>query len=135
MRTKLMTIGELAAKSRLSPRAIRYYEQRGLVEAPPRSNANYRLYDRTSLERLRLIAKCRSLGFSLGETSELLAITDGPNLICAQVERLARRHLDLIDSKLADLTDMRNSLNRHLAGCTGQDTIECPVIDFLRKAN
>ncbi len=58
---RLMTIGELASKRRLSPRTIRYYEQRGLIEAPLRSDSNYRLFDRESVERLRFIAKCRSL--------------------------------------------------------------------------
>ena len=130
----MMTIGELASKSRLSPRAIRYYEQRGLVEVPLRSDSNYRLYDRASLERLRFIAKCRSLGFSLSETAELLAITDSPNLTCAQVEALTRRHIERVDSKLTDLMEMKNALGDRLARCTGEESPDCPVIDFLRES-
>lgn len=133
MAVTLMTIGQLARKSELTPRAIRYYERLGLIEPPMRTDANYRLFDSESAERLRFIAKCRSLGFSIAEISDLLRIMDDPGHTCAQVEQLTMSHLELVAAKLQQLMDVHRSLTKYLSRCTGQDIPECPVLDFLKK--
>ena len=133
MHLRLMTIGQLARQSNLTPRAIRYYEELGLIQPPVRTESNYRLFDSQSAERLRFISKCRSLGFSIAEISDLLRIMDDPGHTCAQVEQLTMSHLELVDAKLQQLMDVRRSLTKYLSQCTGQDISECPVLDFLKK--
>ena len=134
MPVQLMTIGQLARKSNITPRAIRYYEQLGLLKAPLRTESNYRLFDSDALERARFILKCRSLGFSISEIAELLTVTDDPDHACAQVEEISRHHLAIIDSKLTSLIEMRISLAKCLSLCTGRNVPECAVLDYLKKS-
>ena len=134
MHAKLITIGELAQKARMTPRAIRHYERLGLIQVPVRTDSNYRLFDSDSVERARFIAKSRSLGFSIAEVADLLRAMDDPDHTCAQVAELAQAHLDLVDAKLQTLVEMRHTLARTLSRCTGKDVPECAVLEFLKKS-
>ncbi len=134
MHAKLITIGELARKVRLTPRAIRHYERLGLIQVPVRTDSNYRLFDSDSVERARFIAKSRSLGFSIAEVADLLRAMDDPDHTCSQVAELAQAHLDLVDAKLQTLVEMRHTLARTLSRCTGKDAPECAVLEFLKRS-
>ncbi len=72
-RDGLLRIQEVATETGLTPRAIRYYEELGLLEPAARSEGAYRLYDAEDLERLRFIHGLRDdAGFSLAEIGQLL---------------------------------------------------------------
>jgi DNA-binding transcriptional MerR regulator len=72
-RTTLLRIQEVAAETGLTTRAIRYYEEMGLLEPAARSEGSYRLYDASDLERLRYIKELRDeAGFSLSAIGQLL---------------------------------------------------------------
>jgi DNA-binding transcriptional MerR regulator len=72
-RGDLLRIHEVASETGLTPRAIRYYEELGLLEPAARSEGAYRLYDAEDLERLRFIRGLRDdAGFSLAEIGQLL---------------------------------------------------------------
>lgn len=69
----LLRINEVAAETGLTTRAIRYYEEMGLLEPAARSEGDYRLYDADDLDRLRYIKGLRDdAGFSLAEIAQLL---------------------------------------------------------------
>ena len=69
----LLRINEVAAESGMTTRAIRYYEEIGLLEPAARSEGDYRLYDASDLERLRFIRNLRDdAGFSLAQIGQLL---------------------------------------------------------------
>src|SRR3954471_23907250 len=69
----LLRINEVAAETGLTTRAIRYYEEVGLLEPAGRSEGDYRLYDESDLERLRYIRSLRAAaGFSLAQIGQLL---------------------------------------------------------------
>src|SRR6188474_3393891 len=69
----LLKIQEVAAETGLTTRAIRYYEEIGLLEPAGRSDGAYRLYDASDLERLRFIKSLRDdAGFSLAQVGKLL---------------------------------------------------------------
>src|SRR3954470_11490310 len=69
----LLRINEVAAMLGLTTRAIRYYEEVGLLEPAARSEGAYRLYDTDDIERLRFIKGLRDdAGFSLSEIGQLL---------------------------------------------------------------
>jgi len=135
MRATLLTIGELSRRTSLTPRAIRHYERLGLVAAPHRSEANYRLFDSDSVERLRFIANCRSLGFSIAEIAELIEVMDDPDHTCDQIAKLARHHLGLVDAKLQSLVDIRRTLGDILSHCTRRKAPDCAVLDFLSRCD
>ncbi len=133
MALKLMRIGQLAQKAGVSPRAIRHYEHLGLVEVPVRTAANYRLFDDDAAARIEFISRCRGLGFSIAEITDLLRIVDDPEHTCAQVAELSRHHLDLIDAKIQSLTHMRGVLAKWLSHCTEGNIGDCAILDFLEN--
>lgn len=70
---RYLRIQEVAEETGLTPRAIRYYEEQGLLQPAARSEGSYRLYDEADLERLRFIKSLRDdAGFSLAEIGRLL---------------------------------------------------------------
>jgi DNA-binding transcriptional MerR regulator len=72
-RERLLRIQEVAAETGLTTRAIRYYEEIGLLEPAARSDGAYRLFDDSDLERLRFIKDLRDdAGFSLAQIGQLL---------------------------------------------------------------
>lgn len=72
-----MQIGEVAEKTQLSLRTIRHYEEVGLVAPSGRSEGGFRLYTQEDVDRLNRVRRITPLGFSLEETSEILAIFEG----------------------------------------------------------
>jgi len=71
-----MQIGEVAERTGLSLRTIRYYEEVGLVVPSARSQGGFRLYTEPDIERLDLIKRMKPLGFQLEEMRDLLAVLD-----------------------------------------------------------
>jgi MerR family copper efflux transcriptional regulator len=77
MTGEYMQIGEVAERTRLSLRTIRYYEETGLVRPTTRTSGRFRLYAEADVERLALLRQAKPLGFSLDELRELLGVLDG----------------------------------------------------------
>ncbi|MFD5659560.1 MerR family transcriptional regulator [Streptomyces hirsutus] len=71
-----MQIGEVAARTELSLRTIRHYEEAGLVVPSARSQGGFRLYTEDDVARLMVIRRMKPLGFTLDRMRELLAATD-----------------------------------------------------------
>ena len=101
----LFTIGELAAAFALSPRAIRFYEDQGLL-APERVGTQ-RVYTKRDRARLQLILRGKRLGFSLADIREFLDLYDadrtGHRQMAMTLERTRTRIRDL-EQQLADIT-------------------------------
>jgi DNA-binding transcriptional MerR regulator len=71
-----LTIGDMARAVGITPRALRFYEHKGLLS--PRRDGAMRLYGRAERERLGLVLRAKRLGFTLGEIRQILAAPDGP---------------------------------------------------------
>lgn len=71
-----MQIGEVAARTELSMRTIRHYEEAGLVVPSARSQGGFRLYTEQDVQRLMVIRRMKPLGFSLDQMRDLLEVTD-----------------------------------------------------------
>lgn len=67
-----ISIGKLAKATQVTIDSIRFYERRGLIAEPNRSESNYRRYPLETTEKLRFINKAQRLGFSLDEIKDLL---------------------------------------------------------------
>ncbi|MFF9690981.1 MerR family transcriptional regulator [Streptomyces sp. NPDC014623] len=76
MDDKHMQIGEVAARTELSLRTIRHYEETGLVIPSARSQGGFRLYTETDVQRLMVIRRMKPLGFTLDQMRNLLDATD-----------------------------------------------------------
>jgi DNA-binding transcriptional MerR regulator len=88
-----MSIGELARATGVKEVTIRYYEQIGLMPAPPRTEGNHRVYHAEHLDRLRFIRRLRELGFTLEEVRGLVRLSSEKNQPCDEVDRITREHL------------------------------------------
>ncbi|WP_177214885.1 MerR family transcriptional regulator [Streptomyces albidoflavus] len=76
MDDKHMQIGEVAARTELSLRTIRHYEETGLVTPSARSQGGFRLYTETDVSRLMVIRRMKPLGFTLDQMRGLLEAAD-----------------------------------------------------------
>lgn len=126
-----MNIGEVATKSGLPAKTIRYYEDIGLVEASARRENGYRDYDEQDLNLLKFVQRARSLGFTVEECRELLDLYRDRSRASADVKALAIRRIGDIERKIAELQGMQATLEHLIDRCHGDDRPECPIIDDL----
>ncbi len=117
---------ELAAAAGVNVQTLRYYERRGLLAEPDRTLGGHRLYPQDSVTVLRVIKAAQRLGFTLEEVAELLEGTRIGSRRRADAGLRARvsDKLTEVDAKLAELTEVRDTLRAALAaGC--EDLLEC----------
>ena len=105
------TISELAKEFDLTPRAIRYWEDQGLV-SPSRAGVN-RIYDKRDRTRLLLALRGKRLGLSLAEIRELVDMYDQPSLPEPEAREAAqlRRLLDVLGARRASLEQQRADID------------------------
>ena len=126
-----MKIGELSRATGTHIETIRYYERIGLLPAPLRTAANYRSYGDTHRARLAFVRHSRELGFTIEEIRSLLDLSDHPERDCADADRIATRHLEQVEEKIAQLSLLREELSRIVGRCRGGLAGDCRVIEAL----
>ncbi len=125
-----LTRGELARQGGVNIETVRYYERRGLLPEPPRSQSGYRLFSKDDLRRVRFIKRAQELGFSLKEIQELLALRVEPQSTRADVRQRAEAKIANIDEKIRQLRAMKKSLQRLTASCSGiGPACGCPILE------
>ena len=128
-----LRIGALARHAGVSVQAVRYYERRGLLPAPPRRASGYREYGPDALERLRFIRRAQGLGFTLAEIADLLALRLRSGTTAADVKARAEHKIRDVEARIQDLERIRDAI-RHLAEqCDGGagPTGDCPLLEAL----
>ena len=126
-----MNIGEAARASGVTAKMIRHYESIGLVPAPRRTDAGYRLYSEREVRVLQFIHRGRALGFSLDQIRNLLALWEDEGRASADVRALAQTHIEELDRKIAEMAAMRRTLVSLAASCHGDARSACPILDDL----
>lgn len=126
-----MNIGAVAKETGIAAKTIRYYESVGLLESPPRSGGNYRVYGERDIATLRFVQRARHLGFAIKEIEGLVALWRDRHRASADVRKLASAHLDEIERKLRELQEMRRTLHHLIERCHGDSRPDCPIIDEL----
>jgi|SRR5690606_2578975 len=127
-----MKIGELAQAAHCSPETVRYYEKSGLLPPPRRNASNYREYGVSHLERLRLIRNCRSLDMTHDEIRSLLHSLDNAAEDCEPVTRLLDEHIGHVDTRIAELQELRTHLTALRQRCAeGSAVQDCGIIEGL----
>lgn len=129
-----MNIGEIAARSGLPAKTIRYYEDIGLVK-PLRDSNGYRAFRQQELHKLAFLARARALGFTIEDCRTLLALYEDESRASADVKQVANEHLAKIESKLTDLNAMRDTLSHLISCCAGDDRPDCPILQGLSLPN
>ena len=122
-----MRIGELSERTGVSVQALRFYERRGLITPPVRSDSGYRVYAPSAVREVRAIKWAQGLGFRLEELVEVMRILrDHERRRTGVVRARARVKIEEIDGTIRRLQTMRRSLRAIVAcRCNGH----CPIIE------
>ena len=126
-----MNIGEAAVRSGVPAKTIRYYENVGLIRPAPRAGNGYRAYSQRDVHVLRFVQRARSLGFSVHDCRQLLALYQDPARASAEVKALTERRIAEIDRKIQELAGMRATLLALAESCHGDQRPDCPILDDL----
>ena len=125
-----MRIGELARLTGTPVDTIRHYEREGLLAAPPRTDAGYRVYGAADAERLHFIRRCRSLDMNLAEVRALLALQGGAH--GEEVHALLDEHIGHVSARIAALQQLERDLRELRARCKG-DEPACAILESLAE--
>ena len=124
-------IGEAAARSGVSAKMVRHYESLGLLPRIGRTDSGCRQYGTTEVHTLRFIRRARDLGFSMAEIGDLLKLWQNRRRASADVKRIVLAHVDDLERRIAEMTEMKRTLERLAACCHGDDRPDCPILDEL----
>lgn len=133
---KGLSISVVAKKSNVNIETIRYYERRGLISEPPRTESGYRIFPLETVERIKFIKRSQELGFSLDEIEKLLVITeDEEHFDSKEILEFATRKIREIELKIHDLEKMKFALEDLSTQCPGPGNpiCKCPIIETLSK--
>jgi MerR family copper efflux transcriptional regulator len=121
-----MRIGVLAARAGLTTKTIRFYEDAGLLPAPPRTPAGYRDYPAQALTRLGFVRNAQAAGLTLAEIRGVLAIRETGQAPCEHVTGLIDQHLAQVEQRMAELTRARSLLRELKHRAADADPATCP---------
>jgi DNA-binding transcriptional MerR regulator len=108
-----MRPAQLAALAGVSTDTLRYYERRGLLLSK-RSPNGYRAYPPDALERVRLVRRALSVGFSLDELARVVRVRDRGGVPCREARALAAAKLASMEAQVRELQALRDGLRRLL---------------------
>jgi DNA-binding transcriptional MerR regulator len=124
----LLTVADVGRRTGLSRKALRLYEELGLVEPAGRTDAGYRLYDDESLRRIELVNRAKVLGLTLHEAGEFLHVAEG---CCGdnhpELATLVESKLSETSRRIEELRTLRETLQSvldRLASTQGQHRCE-----------
>jgi MerR family transcriptional regulator, copper efflux regulator len=125
-----MRIGDAAAAAGTTPRALRFYEESGLLPPPGRTAAGQRVYGTRDVNRLRVIRQLLELGLTVADVrlaAGRLDLVDGDQLphygpACADGgARIVRHRVAALDAEIARLTKLRHQLAARIVPPAGED--------------
>ncbi|MCW8908205.1 MAG: MerR family transcriptional regulator [Sedimenticola sp.] len=129
-----LTIGQLSQRTEVSVSTIRFYEQKGLLEGPPRNKSGYRVYPQKMVEKVLFIKSCRDLDFSLSTVADLLKLcySDGDRIDCASIQTEIEKQHAAVTEQIELLKHQRDKLERLLSDCSMDNSREsCGFIRIM----
>lgn len=125
-RSKLYSVSEIAREFSVTPRTIRFYEDKGLLN--PRRVGDRRVYDYRDIGRLKLILRLKKLGFSLSDAAEYISLYKVDDLHVTQLkiglDKINNR-IATIESQLEELSHQHKELKK----------LKQEALDMLAGAN
>jgi DNA-binding transcriptional MerR regulator len=110
-------IGQAATESGVSIDTIRFYERRGVLPAPARTSAGYRVYGDATVARIQLAKRMQSLGLTLDEIASALHDRDQGHASCETQRWRLDAALERIETRIAELARLRGDIRQALAAC------------------
>ena len=139
----LMRIGDLAKRTGITSRSIRYYEELGMIEPEMKTEGGFRLYSESQLRRIKVIHYLKSLGFSLSEIREMMTIRKreriGDKAAQKAIDDL-KIQLGRIESEISNCVRMMKDVEKSIEiikGCLGceeeSDGASCRECDVFSR--
>lgn len=128
-----LTISHLAQLGGVNLETIRYYERRGLLAKPPRTEAGYRQFSPDAAQRLRFIKRAQELGFTLDEVGELLDLRHDPQHNRDDVRTRAIEKIADVERKIQALAAMKSVLQALTERCERCGSDDCPILASLEQ--
>jgi len=130
----LLDIGHASKESGVSVKMIRHYEAIGLLKNVARTYTNYRVYSDKDVHTLRFVKRARTLGFSMNDIRELLALWQNKTRPSASVKKIAGGHMQDLKRRIAEMQSMVATLEHLTHNCHGDGRPDCPILDDLAHA-
>jgi len=124
-RLSRLTIARLGATAEVGVETIRYYQRRGLMEAPPKAGS-VRHYGPDDVRRLKFIRQAQAAGFTLEEIKELLELDATDDR--ARARSLAKARVQALNEQISKLKVARDALKRLASECAGGESGPCPIL-------
>jgi DNA-binding transcriptional MerR regulator len=118
-------IGELAERSGVPPKTLRYYEDIAVLPPPDRTAAGYRIYDDSALHRLAFIRSAQAAGLTLAEIREVIRLRERGIVPCSHVIELIDEKRTRVASQIAELHELQQELDRIREWADGLDADAC----------
>ena len=130
-----LLIGQVAARSGVSRKALRLYEATGILPPPRRTSAGYRVYAQDTLALVVFVTQAQRLGFRLDEIKRITTLKRSGQTPCAHVLDLVHVKLEDIERTMTDLTRVRGQLRHLLQSWRSgrhRPAAVCPCIEHLK---
>ena len=123
-------IGDVTKQTSLTADTLRYYEKFGLLSNISRNQSGLRLYNDKDISRLKFIKRAQHMNFSLEEIKQLITMRENPLKARDSIRQLTAEKLQDLETKVNELTLLRNELQLLLNLCRGDEN-GCPIIEGL----
>lgn len=125
-------ISEIARKCNINKETIRYYERKGVIPKPKRTDVGYRMYTEETVGRIKFIKHMQELGFTLAEIDKLLGIVDKDSDRCTDMYQFIVQKIEEVQSKIQDLIRIEKMLQQLRECCPNEENLySCPVVEVL----
>lgn len=124
-----MRTSEVAAQAQVNTQTLRYYERRGLLPEPARTQSGYRTYTSDAVRVVRFVKHAQQLGFTLDDIEELLHLAEGGPDSCDEARAMAHTRSADLQRRIDELASMRDALARLLDTCDQpRAERDCPIL-------
>lgn len=120
-----MRIGELATRTTVPAKTIRYWEAEGLMPEPDRTPSGYRDYGGDAVDRVGFIRQSQTAGLTLAQIRLILEVADGGVAPCEHVATAVADRLAEVEARIEELEAIRSHLRRLAARAEQQDPADC----------
>ena len=128
MDTEPLTIRQVATRTGVSSKTLRYWEDVGLLPKATRNYHGYRLFHHDVVQRIGFIQKAKSLGFTLAEIRTLFDIAKKRGTACPDVMRWTEQKIQLLERQISLFSQLRNRLRAYQKEWNKNKRRSCPPL-------
>lgn len=129
-----MKVNQLAKRSGIASKTIRYYEEVGLLPIPARHANGYRDYDDEDVERLIFVRRCRELQIPINELRTLMSVQVDPSASCSGIDQVIKDQLRMVRKRRQELALLEKTLSQLTVSCRNDQVRDCEILHRLKQA-